>query len=40
MRGLGFAESLIGQAAAMLAYSIMFFLLSRRFVFAPAAFAR
>lgn len=33
MRGLGFAESLIGQGMAMIAYSIVFFVLSRRFVF-------
>ena len=33
MRMLGFAEDMIGQGAAMAAYSICFFLLSRRFVF-------
>lgn len=33
MRRLGFAENMIGQGAAMAAYSICFFLLSRRFVF-------
>ncbi|WP_395329110.1 GtrA family protein [Novosphingobium sp. BL-8H] len=40
MRSLGFTENLIGQGAAMIAYSITFFLLSRRFVFAPAGTAR
>jgi len=33
MRRLGFAESLIGQGTAMVAYSIVFFVLSRHFVF-------
>lgn len=33
MRGLGFYESLVGQGAAMLAYSACFFLLSRRYVY-------
>jgi len=36
MRSLGFTENLIGQGAAMIAYSAVFFLLSRRFVFAQA----
>ncbi|HKR92895.1 GtrA family protein [Novosphingobium sp.] len=33
MRGYGFAQSLIGQGAAMAVYSACFFLLTRRFVF-------
>lgn len=33
MRAIGFRESLIGQGAAMLAYSACFFLLSRGWVF-------
>lgn len=40
MRGLGFAQSLIGQGAAMAVYSACFFLLSRHFVFAPGRAAR
>lgn len=40
MRGLGFAQSLIGQGAAMAAYSVCFFLLSRHFVFTPGRAAR
>lgn len=41
MRGLGFAESMIGQGAAMAVYSGSFFLLSRAFVFAhPVSSAR
>ena len=40
MRSLGFVENLIGQAAAMVAYSVTFFLLSRRFVFAATGAAR
>lgn len=35
MRAAGFAETLIAQGAAMIAYSTVFFLLSRRFVFGP-----
>ncbi|WP_232492490.1 GtrA family protein [Novosphingobium kaempferiae] len=35
MRGLGFAQSLIGQGAGIVAYSVCFFLLSRAFVFVP-----
>ncbi|TCM17104.1 putative flippase GtrA [Novosphingobium sp. PhB165] len=37
MRSLGFAENLIGQGTAMVAYSAIFFLLSRRFVFSAGA---
>lgn len=37
MRGLGFRESLVGQAAAMLAYSACFYVLSRRYVFRAGA---
>ncbi|SFF85920.1 Putative flippase GtrA (transmembrane translocase of bactoprenol-linked glucose) [Novosphingobium sp. CF614] len=33
MRGIGFGESLIGQGAGMVVYSVCFFLLSRRYVF-------
>lgn len=40
MRKFGFTESLLGQAAAMVAYSVTFFLLSRRFVFAGSPAAR
>ncbi|PNU04211.1 GtrA family protein [Novosphingobium guangzhouense] len=40
MRALGFAHSLIGQGAAMAAYSVCFFLLSRHFVFAAGRLAR
>ena len=40
MRGLGFAQSLIGQGAAMATYSVCFFLLSRHFVFASGRIAR
>ena len=35
MRGLGFRESLVGQGAAMLAYSTCFFVLARCYVFRP-----
>lgn len=37
MRALGYRESVVGQGAAMLAYSVCFFLLSRRFVFCTRA---
>lgn len=40
MRGLGFAQSLIGQAAGMVTYSLCFFLLSQAFVFVPGHAAR
>lgn len=33
MRGIGFAGSLVAQAAGMVAYSVCFFVLSRSFVF-------
>ena len=40
MRDNGFRESVIGQGAAMVAYSVCFYLLSRRYVFHGRAGAR
>ncbi|GGY91463.1 GtrA family protein [Novosphingobium colocasiae] len=41
MRDHGFRESVIGQGAAMVAYSVCFYILSRRFVFrTPTSEAR
>lgn len=37
MRLAGYAESVVGQGAAMVSYSVCFFLLSRRFAFRHAA---